>query len=210
MHFLRSIGRNLSRFGLLALIALMPVVSFAHCDGLDGPVVKAARQALAKGDVNLVLIWIQPGDEAELRRAFEHTMAVRKLSPEAEKLADHHFFETLVRIHRAGEGVAFTGLKPAGRDLGPAIPLAERAIESGSAEAPVRVLTSAVAEGLQERFKQVQSTKGFKSDDTRAGREYVKAYVGFLHYVEGLHEAVQAAGHEHTAPGKTVEHEHEH
>ena len=28
----------------------------------------------------------------------------RKLGGEARALADHHFFETLVRLHRAGEG----------------------------------------------------------------------------------------------------------
>lgn len=209
MHFLGSIGRNLLRLGVPAFIILIPSILSAHCDGFDGPVVKAARQALAKGDVNLVLIWVQHGDEAELRRAFEQTMAVRGLNPEAEKLADQYFFETLVRIHRAGEGEPFTGLKPAGRDLGAAIPLAERAVKTGSAEESVRVLTSAVAEGLRQRFKKVEATKGFKSGDAQAGREYVKAYVGFLHYVEGLHAASLAAGHEHGIHSQTsAEHEH--
>jgi hypothetical protein len=27
-------------------------------------------------------------------------------------LADTHFFETVVRLHRLGEGESFTGLKP--------------------------------------------------------------------------------------------------
>ena len=93
---------------------------YAHCDGMDGPVVKAAQAALAKGDVNLVLIWVRKNDETEIRQAFERTVNVRKLSPEAKELADTYFFETLVRIHRAGEGAPYTGLKPAGRDLGPA------------------------------------------------------------------------------------------
>ena len=47
-------------------------------------------------------------------------------SAEARELADRYFFETLVRIHRAGEGAPYTGLKPAGRDLGPAVPAAVR------------------------------------------------------------------------------------
>ena len=40
-----------------------PKQAIAHCDGLDGPVVKAARNALEMGNVNLVLIWVQKKDE---------------------------------------------------------------------------------------------------------------------------------------------------
>jgi hypothetical protein len=47
-------------------IAPLPRVA-AHCDGLDGPVVPAARKALETGDVNLVLIWVQKSDEAEIK-----------------------------------------------------------------------------------------------------------------------------------------------
>ena len=45
--------------GVIALaIAPLPRAS-AHCDGLDGPVVQAAQQALETGNVNLVLVWVQ-------------------------------------------------------------------------------------------------------------------------------------------------------
>ncbi len=71
---------------------------------MDGPVVKAAQKALETGNVNLALIWVQKTDEAEIRKAFDQTVTVRKLSPEARALADRYFFETLVRLHRAGEG----------------------------------------------------------------------------------------------------------
>lgn len=82
----------------LALI-LMPAGALAHCDGLDGPVVKAARTALETGNVSLVMIWVQKGDEASIKDAFQKTLAVRRLSAEARALADMYFFETLVRIH---------------------------------------------------------------------------------------------------------------
>ena len=111
---------------LAAAAFLAPQTAKAHCDGLDGPVVKAAQKALAEGNVNLVLIWVQQNDEAEIKHAFEKTLAVRKLNAEAKELADLYFFETLVRIHRAGEGAPYTGLKPAGRDLGPAIPASDK------------------------------------------------------------------------------------
>jgi hypothetical protein len=103
----------------LTLIGLTPARALAHCDGLDGPVVKAAQRALETRNPALVLIWVQEKDEREIQTAFEQTLAVRELSPQAKALADRFFFETLVRVHRAGEGAPFTGLKPAGRDLGP-------------------------------------------------------------------------------------------
>ena len=96
--------------GLLAFALLAPQRVSAHCDGMDGPVVKAAQQALATGNVNLVLFWIQGKDVPELRKAFAKTQAVRKLNPEARELADLYFFETVVRIHRAGEGEPYAGL----------------------------------------------------------------------------------------------------
>ncbi|MGH8640573.1 MAG: DUF6448 family protein, partial [Burkholderiales bacterium] len=97
--------------GLLAAWAI------GHCDTLDGPVVTLARKALETGNVNHVLPWVRPEDEPEIRRAFDHALAVRKLGCEARDLADRHFFETLVRVHRAAEGAPYTGLKPAG--MGP-------------------------------------------------------------------------------------------
>ena len=105
----------------LGLIALTPVRALAHCDGLDGPVVKAAQRALETRNPALVLIWVQEKDEPEIRNVFAQTLAVRVLNPQARELADRFFFETLVRVHRAGEGAPFTGLKPAGRDLGPTL-----------------------------------------------------------------------------------------
>jgi hypothetical protein len=96
-------------------LILGPDGALAHCDGLDGPVVTAARQALEKDDVTKVLIRVQREDEAEIRRAFERAVTVRKRSPEARDLADMYFFETLVRVHRAAQAAPYTGLKPAGR-----------------------------------------------------------------------------------------------
>ena len=38
-------------------------------NGLDGPVVKAAREALETGNVNFVLIWMKKDDEAAIDKA---------------------------------------------------------------------------------------------------------------------------------------------
>lgn len=175
-------------FAVMGIAVLLSVQAHAHCDGMDGPVVKAAQAALDKDDVDLVLIWVRKNDEAEIRRAFDRTVNVRKLSPQAKELADTYFFETLVRLHRAGEGAPFTGLKPAGRDLGPAIPAADQALKSGDVTPLTNLLVDQMRTGLLERYKQVMAAKNFKIQDIDAGREYVERYVTFIHYVEGMYE----------------------
>ncbi len=191
-------------FILLNILAIMFIIvlfgsnkAFAHCDGLDGPVVMAAQKALETGNVNLVLIWVQKKDEGEIKKAFEKTLAVRKLNPQAKELADMYFFETLVRTHRAGEGAPYTGLKPVGRDLGPAIPAADRAIVDGKLEPLYKLLTDKIHDGLHEKFKEVMKKKSFQKDNVDAGREYIEAYVIFIHYVEGLYESAKEAVHGH-------------
>jgi hypothetical protein len=188
-----------------AALVFFAMPASAHCDGLDGPVVKAAQQALDTGEVSRVLIWVQPGDEAEIRNAFRKTQTVRKLNATAKDFADTAFFETVVRVHRAGEGEPYTGLKPAGRDLGPALPAGDKAVATGSVEPVVKLLTHGVHEGIEQRHKQVMARKNFKADDVAAGRKYVEAYVGYIHAVEKVHLAVagEAHGHdraEHAAP----------
>lgn len=180
----------LTIFACLFAILLVPAV--AHCDTLDGPVVKAAQKALDTGNVSLVLIWVQEKDEAAIKTAFNKTIVVRKLSPEAKALADMYFFETLVRIHRAGEGAPYTGLKPAGLDLGPAIPTADKALESGSSDQLVKLLTEATQKGIREEYSKVMDKKNFSANDVKAGREYIGAYVPFIHYVERIYEAATA------------------
>ena len=179
-----NISRVLAVAAGLGFFALMPARALAHCDGLDGPVVKAAQRALATRNPALVLIWVQQKDEPEIRNAFEQTLAVRELSPQARELADRFFFETLVRVHRAGEGASFTGLKPAGRNLGPAIPAADEAVRIGSVEPVHRLLTEAIQERLREQFGEVTATKTFKADDLAAGRAYIKALSVVKHSAE--------------------------
>lgn len=181
---------------------------YAHCDGMDGPVVKAAQRALVAGNVNAVLIWVQKKDESEVKQAFERTLAVRKLSPEAAALADMYFFETVVRLHRAGEGAPYSGLKPAGRDLGPAIPAADQALESRSAEPLLRLLGESVQEGIRQHFNETMAKKNFRKDDLEGGRGYVRAYVEYVHYIERIYEAATepAQGH-YEERGQVATHE---
>jgi hypothetical protein len=177
-------------FVIFGIVATTPVG--AHCDTMDGPVVKAAQKALDSENVDLVLIWVKEKDESQIKEAFNKTVTVRKLSPEAKELADTYFFETVVRIHRAGEGATYSGLKPAGLDLGPAIPAADEALENGSSDKLMNLLTDEVQNGTHEEFKKVMEKKNYTSNDVRAGREYIEAYVSFIHYVERVYEAATA------------------
>lgn len=170
---------------------------FAHCDGMDGPVVKAAHEALNTGNVNLVLIWVSKEDEDKIKEAFKQTQNVRKLSPEARQLADKYFFETLVRIHRASEGAPYTGLKPAGRKLIPSIQATDEAIESENVKPLVNLLTEQVTAGTQKHFNDVMARKDYGENNVVAGREYVKSYVEFIHYTKRIYKASveSAPGH---------------
>jgi hypothetical protein len=181
-------------FLLAAIISLLavPKEAMAHCDTLNGPVVQTAREALAKGDVTPVLKWVKPDKENEVRAAFVRTLAVRKQSKEAAELADMYFFETLVRLHREGEGAPYTGLKP-GEAVDPGIEAADKALDAGNDEHLIKEINHHISDGIGDRFHKVIEAKRHMNDSVEAGREYVEAYVGFIHYYERLFADVQGA-----------------
>lgn len=188
---------TLTALALLAASFVITHTAQAHCDSLDGPVIHAARAALEGNDIKLVLIWVKEGDDAVIKRAFEQTLAVRKLNPEARELADMYFFETLVRIHRAGEGAAYTGLKASGTDFGPSIPATDKALESADVEPVLTMLSEKTKDGVREHFQKTLALKKFDKNNVQAGRDFVKAYVEYTHYVKGIHDAAMPATHGH-------------
>lgn len=201
--------------GIIAVSVLLlsvlgaPISALAHCDTLDGPVVETARIALDKGDVTPLLKWVRADEEKEIQAAFEKTLTMRTLGPEAKEFADMYFFETLVRIHRAGEGAPYTGLKP-GAAIDPAVALADQALESGSVEKLVTVLTNAMANGIRERFAHAYENQKHADDSLSTGRDFVESYVVFTHYVEGMHGLIKgnAAHHGASVASTQVEHAH--
>ncbi|MEW6487053.1 MAG: DUF6448 family protein [Thermodesulfobacteriota bacterium] len=190
---------NLSSLACVAALGLalvLPVAAGAHCDTLDGPVVGTARTALEKGDVTPVLKWVRPEEEGEIRGAFQRTLAVRGKGAAEKELADLYFFETLVRVHRAGEGAPYTGLKP-GAAVDPAVALADKALESGSVDKLADVLANAMTKGIRERFADASEKHKHAESSVDAGREFVESYVEFTHYVEGLHGLIKAGAAHH-------------
>ncbi len=191
---------------LLAFLLLGTSMAIAHCDTMDGPVVLTAKAALEKGDVTPVLKWVKVEHEQEIRVAFNKTLTVRKKGKEANDLADMYFFETVVRLHRAGEGAPYEGLKPAGA-VEPIVAKTDKALDNGSVDDLLELLAEAMTDEIKEGFEKALDKKKHAEESVEAGREFVEAYVQFVHYVERLHNDIveteihhggtSLEGHEH-------------
>lgn len=160
----------------------------AHCDAEAGPLIPEARAALDAGDVTPLLKWVQSGDEAEVAAVFAQARTVRQGGPAARDLADRHFLETLVRLHRAGEGAPYTGIKTGPID--PVTAMADAALAAGSADGMIGPLQAHLAAAVRERFAAVAATAKDRDASPEAGRRYVAAYVAYMHFVENLHRAI--------------------
>ncbi|MHB1001180.1 MAG: DUF6448 family protein [Armatimonadota bacterium] len=198
---------------LAAIILIASILVFspqrvnAHCDTLDGPVVKDAAAALDKGDVSVVLKWIKPSNEAEIKQAFAQTLKVRKLNTDAKKLADNYFYETVVRVHRAGEGAPYTGLKPAGAEIEPGIAAADRSLVTGELKPVITRVNEEISKGITARFNHTLELRKHMNESVVQGRKYVEAYVEYIHYVERL---VNDASGKTSAHTETTVHEEAH
>ncbi|MFH0738866.1 MAG: DUF6448 family protein [Candidatus Omnitrophota bacterium] len=184
-------------------------LAFAHCDTMDGSVVADAKIALEKADITPALKWVKKEAEPELKTAFDKAIAESSKGEQEKIKAEGEFFDTLVRLHRQGEGADFTGVKPAGTDLGPAVTGADKALENGSADSLVQLLTEEVNKGVRERFNNALEKKKRAQDSVEAGRAFVQAYVEFIHYVEGLYLNAQGKlSHSEGTPRLEPEAEH--
>lgn len=166
-----------------------------HCDSMDGPVVKAAIKALDNQNVNLILPYVPKDGENEVTNAYTKVIKLRKQSEEAKYIADQYFFETVVRIHRAGEGAPFTGLKPAGLDNGPVVPVAEEAIQTGSADKLITLLTNRLKSEIEKKFAKVIGLKKQEIGPIDKAREYVSTMLGFIVNSHKLYKCIIAEPH---------------
>jgi hypothetical protein len=201
-------GHNVLKFKILIAVVIAAGLlsgaqsAQAHCDSLDGPVAKAVEKALETGNVNPVLAYAPATAEAEIRAAFEKSRKVRGLGPDARALADQAFLETVVRLHRAGEGAAYTGLKPAGINYGPVIPAAEHAVETGDLAKLKSVFAEVIEHALRERLAHVRQLQKAPLEPKTAAelphaRERVSAELGFVTFAESIRQAVLGKGAEH-------------
>ena len=187
------IGKMAASGILVSAISVLLVGSaFAHCDTTGGPIIPEAKAALEKGDVTLILKWVKKDNEAEIKAAFTRAVAVRVKGPEAKELADHYFLETLVRLHRAGEGAPYTGIKD--EPVAPIVAMADKALADGSADEMIKKISGHMATAIKDKFTRVVETEKNKDTSVEAGRAFVEAYVIYMHYVEGIHAAIMSAG----------------
>ncbi|MBN1982822.1 MAG: hypothetical protein JW795_14910 [Chitinivibrionales bacterium] len=177
-------------------IVAYPVSVYSHCDSMDGPVIITAKKALEKGSVTDVLKWVNKEYENEIRTLFAKTVLVRAKGAEAKELADMHFFETLVRLHRAGEGAPYTGLKPAG-STEPVVVLSDKGLEIGNPDELIKTINEHSAAGIREKFQKALEAKKHAQESIEKGREYVEAYVVYTHYAEGIHNSIASEGEHH-------------
>jgi hypothetical protein len=191
---------------LLSVTLLGLSKAYSHCDTMGGPVVKDAKVALEKKDVTPVLKWVKKEKESEVRAAFEIALTERAKGTEAKEKADMKFFETLARIHREGEGAPFTGMKPENA-IEPIEAEADKALEAGSVANLTTEMSQHLTGGVKERFDRVLDKKKHMNDSVDAGREYVEAYVEYLHYVEGVHKTIAGKGGHHHEESEKTEHE---
>lgn len=210
----------------LAIIAIVPTSASAHCDTMDGPVISDAKKAIETNNLNYALKWVLPDGDQELTEAFELAMAVRGLSPEAQELADKYFYDNFVRIHRAGEGAPYTGVKPYGTPMEEVVIAADKSIEVGNLSPLKELVPAAIMPELQERLDKVLATIDFDVDDVNAGREHIEAYVQFFHLAEegdkhgeehgesqeaetseGVHEDADASDNAHDEVDKSKDNE---
>ena len=166
-----------------------------HCDSLDGPVVTAAARALQAGNVELVLPYVHPDGEAEVREAFARVLPLRAGGDGAGELADRWFYETVVRVHRAGEGAPYTGLKPAGLDPGPVLPLAEQAVATGDVQPVYALLAGELRRQLEGRLGRVRELAAAKDRSVADARAWGEAMLGFEVYAHHTYTALGNGPH---------------
>lgn len=189
------------RPGYALAVAALVLFSFssrllAHCDTMNGPIIPEAQAALAAGDVTPILKWVKPEDEAEVKAAFAKAITVRRSGPEAAELADRYFLETLIRVHRAGEGAPYTGLKDEPAE--PIVVMADNTIIQGSADDMIAKINAHLGAVIQEKYAAMMKARADKDRSVEAGRKYVAAYVDYMHYIENVHAAIAAeSGHHH-------------
>lgn len=194
-------------------VSVFVAAVYAHCDSRSGHVIPEAMTALEKGNIISILKWIKPEYESEVKKAFELAVQVRDKSPEAKDIADKYFLETLIRLHRAGEGAPYTGIKETPPEK--ITILTDQALANGTADELIEKIQTHLAGAIKEKFNKALQASKNKDKSVESGREFVEAYVQYTHYVEGIHTAIlSTGGHHDDSPKGGKEHsvptEHKH
>ncbi len=185
-----TFSRLTGLIGLVLMLLLLPQKASAHCDSYDGPVIQDALKALEQNKVELVYKWISEPQEAEISALFRKTYKYKKKDQEIYQLLEKHFLETLVRLHREGEGAPYTGLKPAGSTK-QIIALTDKALFEKDLHGLLERLNTHIAKVIQEKYDKVAALWEVKDESSEKGRAYVAAYVDYTHTIETIHAPLE-------------------
>ena len=180
---------------IVALLFIMgvfsPAMAVAHCDRENGPVAQDALEALQKGQIEPVAIWVGPEEMNELEGVFQESLAAYKMGGDAKNIAERYFMSTAIRLHRMAEGFPFTGLKPA-KPLPKDIALAEKALVTGDIKAVNAFLAREMEAQTERLFQRVLEKSDKKTESVEAGREWADAYVKYVVFVHDLHKRISS------------------
>ena len=177
---------------LLMAFLMLPRAASAHCDSYDGPVIQDAFRAFEENNVDYVLKWVEEEHEAEIKSLFSKTVALKDGDQEIYEVVEKYFLETLVRLHREGEGASYSGLKPTG-SMTPIIEMADNSLEINDVDGVVNAVNNHLAELLRERFTKAVTLSKTKDNAVEQGRAYVEAYVQYTHTLEALEHILHGA-----------------
>ncbi|MGD9567017.1 MAG: DUF6448 family protein [Sedimentibacter sp.] len=193
----------------VGLMVILPLTASAHCDTMDGPTVADGRKSLESGNVSYAMKWVQPAYEKEITDAFNLSLKVKDLSPEAMEISEKYFYDNLVRIHRAGEGAPFDGVKPHGTPIDEKVAAADESIAVGNLSPLEGLIEEERVPELEERFERVMALKDYDVNNVEEGREYIEAYVMFFKFAEGEEDHAHGKAHGEEAVHEENAHEEE-
>ncbi len=180
------------------LLSPLALLLMAHCDTMDGPLIKDAQKALESKSISPVLKWIKEEDEEEITKMFEQVLVFSLKNPELTKMLEMYFLETVTRVHRKGEGAPYTGLKPAGYPIDPIIKKGDLSLETGSAEEVAELLSKEIKKEILKRFEKALKLKNKADEDPDIGRHYIEAYADYIHLIEHLHKLLKSPSEHHS------------
>ena len=129
---------------------------------------------------------------------FKKTYSLKNGDKQTYNIVEQHFLETLVRLHRATEGVGYTGLKPVG-SASPIVVMADASIDNHNVDKLLTDFTAHIQKVVREKYNKVEKLSLVKNESLAKGRAYVEAYVDYTHTLEGMHAYLEhgAAAHNH-------------
>lgn len=179
------------------IIPFLTPLILAHCDTMDGPLVADIKKSLKSKNIIPVLKWIKKSDEEEIKNMFKKVLCFSQENSELKEILNLYFIETVVRVHRSGEGAPYNGIKPAGFPIDPIIKKGDLSITSGKIDDLAELLSKEIKIKIKNKFEKAWELKSNADLDVEIGRKYTEAYADYIHFIESLHKLIEDSHHHH-------------